>query len=339
MARKKEGSIQETPEELRTLLRIYSGTQCEQRLQMLMVLRDNPELTVDEVAAEMARSERTVRRWWKSYQEGGIPALLGNDSNQAPASRGHRPARPHSLISPPVLKFLNALPITDDTVEWITSFRDGLRRLLGDVDHVTVNVDTQCDLYSEDGTESQFFLTQHIPNARSRRDSEVTTQRSNRPHGNLLLEKMRAGGFPFDDYHPPRFFDYHVANGSYLGTIVLWRDRHAPPISGCIYAMMSELEPFLIFLLSDCIERRRQQHHDLRLFSEIVDSVSKDEALTEREQEVLLHHLLGRNYEEIGRHLYIGINAVRKHVKAIHRKSGVKTFTELFARYLTPLGD
>jgi DNA-binding CsgD family transcriptional regulator len=340
MARKKEGSIQESSDELRTLLRIYSGTKCEQRLQMLMLLSDNSALTVDEVAAEMACSERTVRRWWKLYQEGGIPVLLGTNGTQSLKSPAHRHAGAHSLICPPVLKFLNGLPVTDDTVKWITTFREGLQRLLGDVDQVAVSVETECDLYSLEGSAMEFFLTEHIPEVRSlRHATRVTTQRLDRPPGELLLESLRRQAFPLDNYHPPLWFDYHVVNGEYLGTIILLRDRHAPVISERSRTLMRQLEPFLIFLLSDCIERRRRQGPDIRLFAEIVDSVSKAEGLRPREQEVMLHHLLGRNYEEIGRQLHISTSAVRKHVNAIHRKSGVKNVTELLARHITPLGE
>ena len=37
--------------------------------------------------------------------------------------------------------------------------------------------------------------------------------------------------------------------------------------------------------------------------------------------------------------LYTSVSAVCKHVNSIHRKSGMKTFTELFARFFTPSGN
>jgi transposase-like protein len=78
---------------------MYSGSQCEPRLHMLSLPRDNPTLTIQELAAQMECSERTVRRWWKTYQQGGLQALPGDDCSHAPKSSAPGRVRLHSLIS------------------------------------------------------------------------------------------------------------------------------------------------------------------------------------------------------------------------------------------------
>jgi DNA-binding CsgD family transcriptional regulator/transposase-like protein len=334
MARKKEGSISESKERLEALLALHRGSPRELRLRMLALVQTEPMLTLAEAAAHLGCSERTLRRWWGTYQREGLDALLGD----VVADGHHVPECSPSaqLVSGQLQEFLNDLPVTADTIEWIDRFRNALMRLLEDVDRITVNVDTECDLYASNSSRLEFFQTEHIPDAHSpERTRQLSTQRMDRPPGELLLEEFARRKFPLHEYHSPCCFDYYVASGAYLGTIFLWRGRNAPPVSDRTLDAMHRLESFIIFLLSDCVTRNRHRRPGLRLFGQIIDSLAEAEGLTVREKEVMGHHLLGRRYGEIAGNLNIAISTVRKHVIAIHQKTGARTYTELFARYFS----
>src|ERR1041384_1234385 len=55
------------------------------------------------------------------------------------------------IIPEHILRFLNSLPVTGDPVQWISTFREELRLLLGDVDRVGINININCDLQNPEG--------------------------------------------------------------------------------------------------------------------------------------------------------------------------------------------
>lgn len=76
MARKRTGTIAESLERLEELERRYLGEPQEARIKALRLLKEDPSRTTTEVGAIMSCSERTVRRWWSTYQNDGLNALL-----------------------------------------------------------------------------------------------------------------------------------------------------------------------------------------------------------------------------------------------------------------------
>lgn len=76
MARKREGSIKESLPRLRTLEKRCAGESAEQRVRMLLLLKQEPTRTMDDVAATIGCTPRTIKRWWKLYQEEGISSLI-----------------------------------------------------------------------------------------------------------------------------------------------------------------------------------------------------------------------------------------------------------------------
>lgn len=345
MARKRKGIIKESVDQLTEMLRRHRGTPLENRIQMLLLLLNDSSLTILDVAHMVQCSERTVRRWWSLYQEGGMEALLSDSSirisTDEPAQARTNQEPTVSLLAANIREFLNALPLSGDPVTWITTTREVLKRLLGDVDRISIEVNVHCDLHNPGNNNSNMFVAQHFAGEESRNHRTiVTSQLRMKSPGELLLDALRRQKFPLDDFHPPHVFEYYIHEGqTHVGTIFLWREQRKPLISTRTLGAMEELRPFLTFLLTDCIARRRRPEFDLRMFTEIVTVVGRNEGLTVRENEVLLHHLLGREYEEIADRLNISVDTVRKHVKAIHRKSGARTYTELFARYFTPLRE
>jgi DNA-binding CsgD family transcriptional regulator len=65
-----------------------------------------------------------------------------------------------------------------------------------------------------------------------------------------------------------------------------------------------------------------------------LDDVASVHALTAREAEVAELLCAGMAAKEVARELVISVHTVRDHVKAIHRKVGVRSRAELLVRLL-----
>ena len=238
-------------------------------------------------------------------------------------------------VSAAMARFLNGLPTTGELIPWLDRFREGLRELLGDVDLVMVDVNYLCDLHSPHSYDPKKVVTQHIASDRRQAVAIGRLDPSLRSADRLILE-ARRGGFRSDGYHEPSIFEYRFAGVAYLGTIILWRSIAAPPISADSLATMDLLGSFITFLLSDLVARHGLVRPIDRAFHQALDQIARELELTDREQEVLAMHLFGYPYQRIAEQIHLSIDSVRKHVKSIHRKAGVGTYTELFAKYFTP---
>ncbi|MEO5931471.1 MAG: helix-turn-helix transcriptional regulator [Candidatus Kapaibacterium sp.] len=234
-----------------------------------------------------------------------------------------------------MFRFLNSLPTGGEIISWLESFRASLGAFLGDADLVMVDVNYLCDLDDPAGYRPLRAFTQHI-SAGGDEDVAVELDSADGTHGARLLAQARSNGFPTGEYHGPAIFEYFFGGCAYLGTIILWRNRDAAAISPESLATMRELEPFIIFLLSDIVARHGYRRPVDRAFHQALEGIAEQIGLTGREEEVLALHLFGYPYQRIAGQLHLGIDSVRKYVKSIHRKAGVSTYTELFARYFTP---
>lgn len=229
-----------------------------------------------------------------------------------------------------ILQFLKGLPTTCNKVEWINAFDGLLARLLEDaVDRIAVEVNLDCPLAPQE-------VSTPAPPA----EKGVRSRRF--PLGGDLSESplVRTAEFESILGRSPATYEYSF-QGAYLGTILLFcEDGSAEePIMPATHAFMTELEPFMTFALTDFVARYASAKPMRKVFRDVVEAIAIERKLTDREQDVLKHHLLGRKYAEIKDELFISIDTVKKHVKRIHRKTGARSATELFARYFTPLID
>ncbi len=244
------------------------------------------------------------------------------------------------LLPDHLLRFLNTLPTTGDVIEWTRTFREALLGLLGDVDRVIVHIDIQCDLSCGERWRpaADAGVDGEAPRRRGKTKAEAEWSQEKTP-SQTLLDDFNRLGYPLGDYHPPASYDYYYTEHAYLGTVFLLRDRKKKTISRRTLDAMRNLEPFLIFALSDLVARYTYIRPIDRAFQKALRELAHETKLTKRELQVLTLHLFGRRYDEIARKLYISIDTVKKHVKKIHRKTGSRSSTELFARYFTPLID
>src|SRR5690606_36340395 len=164
----------------------------------------------------------------------------------------------------------------------------------------------------------------------------VASREEGEAPSHLLLENLRAQGVPLEDYHPPVTCDYYYKNVEWLGAVFLWRDRVKTPISQRTRDMLAILEPFVIYILSDLVARYQYAHPVDRLFHDALDDMTQDAGLTFQERRVVTLRLLGHAYKEIADKLNISEDAIKKHLGSVHRKTGTRSYTELFAKYFTP---
>jgi DNA-binding CsgD family transcriptional regulator len=231
--------------------------------------------------------------------------------------------------------FLNALPTTSDLEPWLIRFRESLRQLLGDVDRVGVNVNVGCDLHRsrERETFTLYFLQAFAPERGQNPEVAVGICPQDRHHYERLLE-VSYRFLSREEHHPVHGVDYHY-NGSYIGSILLWRARQQPPISEETLKLLEDLRPFIIFAFSDAIARFRYVRPGGRTLQRIASIIRRDIGLTDREWEVLQLQMSGMSYKEIADCLNLSVVAVKKRVAQIYRKAGVENQFELFARYCT----
>ncbi len=233
------------------------------------------------------------------------------------------------------VSFLNAMPTTCRTDEWLLAFRTALRAFLGDVDRVSVNVNIGCDP-GGDGIERDFtayFMQAFVPGARDAPDLAIGACPAGTHHYERLIE-VSYRHLPKELYHPVHATDY-LHNGAYLGSVLLWRERRNRPIREETLRLLEELRPFIVFVLSDAIARFRVVRPGHRTIERVATLLRKEVGLTQREWEVLRLHMAGLTYKEIAACLNVSVVAVKKRIGGIHRKAGVENQFELFARYFT----
>ena len=402
MARPKD-TVGESLHELTMLEHQYTGETQLLRLTMLRMLREDPSMTLAEVALALDKSERSVQRWWEAYTRGGIDRLLevGKAGGKRPRRmsdealetfrhhlrtegfngitdaqrwleerlgvsysrsrvwslmRGeltdgkgmwmvHQPVEPFQtlqheasavVIPDQIRDFLNSLPVTGNVAEWVMAFREPLRRLLGDVDRISINVNTACNLESPEEYTPGISVVHYekIPKEMASAAS-VTVQQGDMHGADSILESLRRQGFPLDQFHSPVSFDYHYSGHAYLGTIFLWNEKISPPVSEQTLRTMGDLRPFFVFALSDLVVRHQHQRPVTRVFHDAFDNLAADSGLSPQERRIIVLQLFGHSYKEMADLLAVTVDTVKKHFKQIHRKTGTRSQSELFAKYFT----
>lgn len=235
-----------------------------------------------------------------------------------------------------IIKFLNALPVTGDVLQWIEGFREALRLVLGDVDRISVKINTNCDLANPNRSQNMLEINQHMVKEKNSPETfEVTTGDKDKV-GEQVIKEFREQGHPIDDYHPPHYFDYYYEGKAYIGTLLLLRDRSKTPISAKTVETMKALEQFILFALSDLVTRHYYARPIDRVFYDLLLNMVREAGLSSQDMRILSLMLLGYSYKQVGDKMDVTIDTVRKHMKRIYRKTRTGSLAELFAKYFTP---
>jgi|GEM_PF-4835284 len=337
MARKREGTVRETRSQLQELLRLHHHTEFEPRLRMLSLLASEDAATFAETAAQLGCSERTVRRWWKQYQDAGLDALLRDPAPEQSAARpdGRRRSGSPIHIDIRLQRFLSSIPTCYESSEWIRNMRDSLVAMLDDVDRAIVSVNVLNNARGEEERDamSAVFVTQHTT---GEEQDAITSQPWDDTPGEMIFADATYQGFPAEEYGKPAILDYRTPNNAYLGTIILLRRNGSPAISRHTLDLLENLRPFLIFLFTDCVVRHKLRHPSHATFTDTISAIVERYELTNRQGEVLMHQVLGRTYNEIAEIMDISPNTVHRYIVSIHERTGSRNLNELFTHTITP---
>jgi transposase len=234
-----------------------------------------------------------------------------------------------SGVPPHIVRFLNAMPDTGNRVEWIDTFREAIRGLLGDVDRVSIAADFTCDLVSPETHRPSNYIQQHPQTAHIQIDD------AQKSPVERLLDGFRHGGVPFHLYHSPHAYEYYFREQAYVGAIFLWREKEKSPISEKTLKVMEELRPFLTFAISDLVARYQIQKPVGRIFINAVAEMKEEAKLSPQEERVVTLQLIGHSYKDIADKLFVTVDTVKKHFKQVYKKTRTKGQSELFAKYFT----
>lgn len=336
MARHRTTSVRESRIDLDRLVERYGGTSREPRIRMLLAMHDDPTVPLKGLAGPLGVSLRQIERWWSDYSNGGLDRLL---NGQASADRTttspslHRdaaPARPDAAL----LRFLNAMPTTDDPDLWLAQFHASLKALLHGVDFLVLNVAQTAAVRGVDSGTAMLSRQHESNGVGGKRSALVDTFRTTQTPGEITVAQALKRGISATHYQKPHVVDYYIVGDRYVGTIVLWRERSAgSPIPATTIELLDALHGFIAFAFSDCLKRRQASDPTLSYFHDAIERTAERINLRQRELEVFVLKLVGLSQREIAERLHITECAVAKRAARLYRKAGTHNLLEL----LTPL--
>jgi DNA-binding CsgD family transcriptional regulator len=234
-----------------------------------------------------------------------------------------------------IIKFLNALPNSGDEKEWGPKFTRTLCEVLGDVDRISLSINTKCDLSNPTEYEPDTYISQFSLTAQNQNAAPVFSSEQSFASQRMLENMRRRGTFQFDQYREPVCFDYRLEGKANLGGLILWRESHKRPISDDTIETMRALEPFIIFMLSDMVARHQAQRPMDGAFYDAVAEMTEEAQLSKSEKRIVILRLMGHSYKDVADNLFVTVDTVKKHLTQIHRKTQTNGMAELFAKYFS----
>ena len=238
-------------------------------------------------------------------------------------------------IADQITRFLNRLPITGDRDEWTKAMFAALHELCPDVDRFSININLFCDPLSRE--KLQDGLPSSVQFNKVGENKTLTIKPVPSADWSAEFEREFGNFVELSNHHPPKFFHYFLDNGEPIATITLVREKKKSPVSDESLQLLSELEPFIKFLFASFLAMQQKAEPFTAVFRDAVYRIQQEAKFSEQEHNVLVLKLAGHSYKMIAAHMKVSLNTVRTHIKAIHRKTGTRSHTELFAKYFTPV--
>ena len=218
-----------------------------------------------------------------------------------------------------VRRFLNSLQCEDDLVRFLTALRSGLTDLFDDVDRVSVNANR----WLTSGSVPERLISAMHLHLNDSQEPRLITDSLGGPATQRIVRALQRVGYSSDQYHEPIGFDYFTERHSYVGSVLLWRDRAATRISQETIEFVESIGPFISFLLISAVSRFQKRH---RLFAQLGVNTRRSlelSQLTARELEVVLNCLNGHSTVATAKVLGVSEATVRTHIKSIRRKLNI----------------
>lgn len=291
-------------------------------------------------------SASSIRRWLSTKHDVNVslPTVIAAMNRISIAPLQFLDAPDHATISLNesqrianwIRKLFEATPFRIDARTWIELFKESLFDI-ANIDHVSVDVNLNALQPSVESQARSLGITHHVDAGATRSETVYVDIRAEPLcHSRRLLDEMTEGGFPRHEFHDPEIEEYFESDDTYLGTIMLWRQRGRPPFARAETSMLRSARPLIMRLFVDCAARHQCQHPVNRLFYASLEQISIDARLTKTQQRVLTLRMLGSTSIEIAESLGIEEDTVNKHLSAVYRKSKSQGFAELYAKHFTP---
>ena len=324
MATHREGMVRESIAELEILeQRVYAEADIR-LLRMLKHVHSDPTINTLQLAESLQVSGSTVRRMWRAYRRNGIAALLARAGDNAPPERV-------SITHAELIRFCGYFTKPMKVEAFASHLSVAVAKLFRDIDHVSINVNTKCDLLTPESYHPDIASMNHAGANTTSAITDFSTETGDVIE-RLLIEYGRRG-FPLDKYLQPHSIVLRLVPDAYLGTIILWRKRRRSNIgiSASTIELALTLRPLFEHLFVFAILGEHHHRPALRESSEQFRDAVKRFGLTRAEERTAPPLLEGRSTAEIARMLTKSVNTIRSHRRSIYRKAGVSSLGELFA--------
>ena len=288
---------------------------------------------------------RRVSEWSRLLEEKGLSALMNLGTrgydwipySERSLELSDGPAVPEEI---PHAMEIRLLAILDDLVsinpeEWSERVNDVLQGISPEIDLARVSVRTTANLRQEDHSEPPVVIT----TAPGRDRVDIVEQGGYLHYWKAEMMNVihsSATGFRADAYALPIAHDYSAfSNGTYIGSIYLFRKVDRGPFSIGLRSLITRLERQMTAFLLTRVLWKQSRNPLLTGFGEAVRSMSIPTPLTSAEIRVAALLLAGEGDEDIAGSLSISIHTVHNHKQSIYRKTGVSSLGELYRRLLS----
>lgn len=236
-----------------------------------------------------------------------------------------------------VISLLNALPMTDDVIEWGNGFRGVLHRILPDFDRITVTVNLNCDLKQKERNEGGWRLSSFLDVSKGdAQDLEfIGAGRMQQSPSDRLLDELKRKGLPLHEFHRPVIGEFFHRDAAYLGCILLWTSRERDSVNSVSTERFEKLRPFVLFAISSFVARYQAARPVAGAFHSALGEMTEDAGLTPSERRIVTLLLLGNPYKEIADIMTVSLDAVKKHLHLIYKKTKTRGQAELFSKYFS----
>lgn len=336
-------SVSESIEELTAYEETFRGQPQEPRIRLLRTIRSRPDLTFEQAVVTAGVHPRSAYRWWKSYKREGLAGVVTRGVGRPPEdTTSSKTGGKLSLAvggggARDVMSFINGMPMQLALLEGINGLRAHMNTLLPDVDRISIQVNTHCDLERPWDYRPSLSISQRADQSdRLDEGMEVRTLVRDEMPSEELLEQMKRGGFPFQLYHEPVCIDIWLEETADLGALILWREIEKAPISPESLAFVDQIRPFLVYVFANMVTRHHYANPGDRVFYSVLSEMSVSAKLTAQERRVISYRLMGYSYKRIADELQRTVGAVKKQLASVHRKTGTQGHGELFAKYFSP---
>lgn len=232
--------------------------------------------------------------------------------------------------------FTCSLPERITSREWIDAFKLSLASLF-DVERVTVSINLRAVQPKPVAPTLSIAIRELLEGGAVGPSSlTVTSIERSVPRSVQVIDELVEQGLKLDCYHEPFAQDFHLTDGSYLGTIILWQPITNDDIALFSKATLVQMRHVLSRLMLDCAARHEQATPSAIVFFESLARLVVECKLTPTEEKVMTMQVLGHSYSQIAAELKTSEANVGRHLSSVHKKTGASGKSDLQARLFAP---